>query len=524
MCCKVRLHILLIFATLLACSLKSWASTSYSFDTTVYLKKRYVDYGFFLSRRNNLEGQQFFINGAEFFLDKGDTASYLRCRIELSDLKRRAGDFNGAFDVLSEIEHDAIRSTDYMVQMKLLIKYGVMYGVFGQDSLSLSYLQKCLDIAKSKGRPKDLLQPHLSIAQQYISMNEYDFALKHLDSCYLLSPNTKRLHYVDCYYGHIYLSKGDTYKAKIYLRDLVKHFEKNKPAFIVLVYDYMGDLKNALNETDSAVYFWNQSIEAIDTLNAYKERKPRVLEKLAFTYSQHGQYKTALEYMSMSKRISDTLFTTQSKQNKELFEIKSKFKRTLSRKDIQIAAQQNLIEEQDKQSFRLQLIIGILILVSTIVFVFYRLRIKMRQMILEQEKKDEVLEIKTKELTVNTLQLIEKEKSINELLELVKEKAPELYVSIRNRTRQNDQKIWEDFHRRFTQTNTTFYDKLLKTHPSLTQNDLKHCALIKLKFDSKEMSHILGISVHSVHMSRSRIRKKMGMERAESLSNYLEKI
>ena len=515
-----------ILFTILACisSYRPTYATTSGYDTSAYHHEHWIDRGFQLSHRSNLEAQQYFLDGAHYFISKHDTASYLRSVIELSDIKRRAGDFNGAFDLLSEIEYEAFRSSDHMVQMKLLIKYGTMYGIFGQDSLSVSYLRKSLEIAKQKATAQQTIQPYLSLAQQYVQMNEYDIALKFLDSCYLISESNKRLHFIDAYYGHIHTQRGDLIKAKIYLRDIRDYFEQGKPAFIVLVYDYLADLKYALNETDSAVYYWHKSIESIDALQAYIERKPALLEKLAQIHEYRGEYKKALEYIKTSKRLSDALFTTQSTQNKELFEIKRKFKKTLSRQEEQITAQQKVISIQSKQSFRLRVILGVLIVVTLLIFLWYRIRAKMRLMILEQEKADAVLEFKNKELTSNTLQLIEKEKSINEILDQVKVEAPTLYSSIKNKTKSSDHKIWEDFHRRFIQTNSAFYDKLNKSHPKLTQNDLKHCALIKLKFDSKEMSQILGISLHSVHMSRSRIRKKLGLERSDSLSGYLEGI
>jgi len=61
-------------------------------------------------------------------------------------------------------------------------------------------------------------------------------------------------------------------------------------------------------------------------------------------------------------------------------------------------------------------------------------------------------------------------------------------------------------------------------HDSLTPTEEKHCELIKLKFDSKEMARLLNISVSSVHISRYRIRKKMRLERGDDLSNYIASI
>jgi DNA-binding CsgD family transcriptional regulator len=142
-------------------------------------------------------------------------------------------------------------------------------------------------------------------------------------------------------------------------------------------------------------------------------------------------------------------------------------------------------------------------------------------MLFNKKQNELIIKTRNKELTTNALQFIEKERTVNDLLKIIKDQLPDKYSAISKTYKQSNEKVWEDFHLRFTQTNNEFYKRLLELHPSLTPKDLKHCALIKLKFDSKEMSHMLGISLHSVHMARSRVRKKLNLKREESLSNYI---
>ena len=90
-----------------------------------------------------------------------------------------------------------------------------------------------------------------------------------------------------------------------------------------------------------------------------------------------------------------------------------------------------------------------------------------------------------------------------------------------NRYKKNNKKLWNDFNLRFAQVNNKFYERLSELHPDLTPTDLKLCALIKLNFNSKEISQILSISEHGVHTARSRVRKKLNLTRDESLSLYI---
>ena len=87
----------------------------------------------------------------------------------------------------------------------------------------------------------------------------------------------------------------------------------------------------------------------------------------------------------------------------------------------------------------------------------------------------------------------------------------------------NDQN-WEEFEARFISVNKGFYERLKAKYPKLTQGDLKLCALIKLNFSSKDMARLMGISVESVHTTRYRLRKKLGLNREDNLTEFITSI
>ncbi|MGD1893539.1 MAG: helix-turn-helix transcriptional regulator [Cyclobacteriaceae bacterium] len=83
---------------------------------------------------------------------------------------------------------------------------------------------------------------------------------------------------------------------------------------------------------------------------------------------------------------------------------------------------------------------------------------------------------------------------------------------------------WEEFELRFLSVNEGFYGRLQESFPGLSQHDHKICALIKLNFSSKDMARLLGISVESVHTTRYRLRKKLGLDRKINLEDFIAKI
>jgi len=85
----------------------------------------------------------------------------------------------------------------------------------------------------------------------------------------------------------------------------------------------------------------------------------------------------------------------------------------------------------------------------------------------------------------------------------------------------NTMNNWSIFDERFRVLHPEFYKKLTTVHPQLGPSELKLCALLKLNLRSKEIASITNTSHDSVKTARTRIRKKLGIETTENLTNYL---
>lgn len=69
-----------------------------------------------------------------------------------------------------------------------------------------------------------------------------------------------------------------------------------------------------------------------------------------------------------------------------------------------------------------------------------------------------------------------------------------------------------------------FFKQLKELQPSLSGNDLRWCAYLKVGLNSKEIAEILNIQPSSAYISRSRLRKKLGLKPEEDLYDYLNAI
>ena len=83
---------------------------------------------------------------------------------------------------------------------------------------------------------------------------------------------------------------------------------------------------------------------------------------------------------------------------------------------------------------------------------------------------------------------------------------------------------WEEFQLRFEHVHPDFYQKLEHRFPDLSSGEKKLCALLYLNLSTKEISSITNREAASIDVSRSRLRKKLGLTRDSNLVRFLAEL
>jgi DNA-binding CsgD family transcriptional regulator len=145
---------------------------------------------------------------------------------------------------------------------------------------------------------------------------------------------------------------------------------------------------------------------------------------------------------------------------------------------------------------------------------------------IRNEQLSQDVDTKNKELAVSTMSLIKK----NELLSLIKEdlkntseeSTNSIKSVIKNITKNiSEEDSWTVFKEAFDNADKDFLKKVKLAHPSLTPNDLRLCAYLRLNLSSKEVAPLINISVRSVEIKRYRLRKKMELPHEQGLVEYI---
>ncbi|MBO3698128.1 response regulator [Roseivirga sp. E12] len=150
----------------------------------------------------------------------------------------------------------------------------------------------------------------------------------------------------------------------------------------------------------------------------------------------------------------------------------------------------------------------------------------------EKELLKENLDLKSRELSSATLIDYQKNQLLIELVDKVKhiDKLTQYAYSkdIRQITRQIDGyinlgKSWAGFQLHFNQVHPNFFDKLNENW-SLTNNESRICAYIKIGLENKEIAALTNVESASVRRALSRLKRKLGLKQEDNLREFINNI
>lgn len=196
------------------------------------------------------------------------------------------------------------------------------------------------------------------------------------------------------------------------------------------------------------------------------------------------------------------------------------------------------LQSVKKQQRLQQIIFGVISIMILIIVVFIFLYQKKKKTIKEQKLQQErqemafQLEIKTKELlseSIKNLSIQNTKKSIYEDLVAIVNELPKTHSQkfeslMRTLKVNNEQQFIDEFDSRFVGVYESFYQKIIEMAPTLTTNEIRLCAMMRINLTSKEIAVLTNRTYGTIENIRSDIRKKLNVPNAINLQDFILKL
>lgn len=422
-----------------------------------------------------------------------------------------------------------------------LMNIGLIYADRTDDDLALEYYFEALKLFEKVNANNRSATTYVKLATVFIRQGNFSAAYDFLRRAEYIHETDEFLYGMSEIlnrYGLLKIETGEYDSATFYLNrslEVSKEIQDNDG--ITRNYIHLADVQLESNNINKAERLLKEGLLGARKVQSHKWLK-EVYDRLQQIARKKGNLEEAILYYDQYVQQRDSIFNEQTLNNISRLESElatAEQKRQLIAKENEI-----VILEQESEIQHIRILILFTLMTAVVIFAF--LIVRNRQLTArrkEEKAKKEAseakkeLEFKNRELVSYTVNFVQKNQLFEELMnsvsEIKKSSSEENKKGLNGMERAIKRHIqidkdWEDFKMRFENLHTGFFDKILARESSLTGNDLKLCALVKMNFSIKEISDMMGISTESVKTARYRLKKKLNLPGDQSINDFLNTI
>lgn len=496
------------------------------------LHKLSKSYYSFLSYPNAIQAEK---QALDLYKTLGQKNKQLMCMENLGIYYSDITDFEKSFVYLFDGLKLVNKKESPIIYNSLLFNLATTYIEAGNNKQGLFYLKKCLKFYRKDRDHYKLAAVYSNIGAAYMGLEDLKNSTTSFQKALQLGIKYKFPSIIGSAYinlGNVYYETHENQKALTTYQLAIYFFEKGKDerglshtkVSMANVYKNMGDYPTAL-----ALY--NEYIPYFKEKNDLNELVP-ALKQISDLYEKMGQTQQSYSYFREYTKMKDNLSKEDVLNKMAILKIKFDNDKIEKANTTRI----ELLEKKRKINLlQLYILIGITIVISLVVFIFYTKnkyqKILLKSTLTEKTYLQEELKYRFSELEFFALHIVQKNNLLTELKndfkalkgkESTSSDINSIVLKINNTIKKN--KDLELFSKRVDEVNASFYKILESKFPDLTNNEKKLCTLIKLNLTCKEIAVLNDVSEGAITMARYRLRKKLEIEHDENLNEYLQNV
>jgi DNA-binding CsgD family transcriptional regulator/tetratricopeptide (TPR) repeat protein len=331
--------------------------------------------------------------------------------------------------------------------------------------------------------------------------------------------------------AYAYRIKHDLPKALEYAQKAYNNFNKiGLYQYAINVAINLSGTYIALNQYDKALEVNKEAFLLSSEEENYNLYMRLYLNK-SHIYQMMEDYKNAFEAMRKARNMQSKFY--EDRIQLQINEMSAKYDLQIKELQIKEIETSNKVANQQKKYLTIILIITVLTFLIALITINLKRRNRIQKEKLTEQQNLQLkltLETKEKELTYKNRELtkaISNSIAMNETLKSIKSvlnpNENRNAIDVIN-SNLNNNLNWEKFKISFNEIYPQFLNHLTEKYPSLTQNEKRLCAFLRMGMRTSEIANLINISETSVSKNRNRLRKKLGLKSGFDISLFLKEM
>jgi tetratricopeptide (TPR) repeat protein len=482
-------------------------------------------------------------------LNKDDVATAGRCLQQMGQICYNQGHYAQALDFYLHADKLLTGQPNKDLLAANTGQMGVLYYYNKQLEKSKLMYEKALGIYKQTRNLKGQAEILGSIGHLYEKRGLYDSAFFYQ---YAALNNYTKANYKQGA-AKIYENLGSIYEDKArydsaytcFEHSLKLYQEEQNEVASIEVINNLGDVLRKTGKYQASIEQTRKALALANKLgNTY--RLAACTKDLGQAYQLMGRMDSAYHYAELSRRYSLEVYSKDGANQTAFLQVLY----DMDKKSNEIAFLNN-----NRKTNRIITGAGIivtLLIITLSIAIYSRQRLKIKEQHaqaqqtahkhdliqlelknrqLEDERLKEQLEVKSRELSTHTLNLIKNNQFLEHirstLQAMVKEdkrdqKKQMQQIILQINESFNHEQHWREFTTAFEQVHRSFFESLKQHSNELTSADMRLIALLRINLDSADIATLLGISTDSLRVSRYRLRKKLNIPQGDNLTAFIQ--
>ena len=454
------------------------------------------------------------VNVAYDFFMKGDDAQRkalaLFCKGGIYEELNKPDD---ALNYYLEAVNVSDNIEDYRLRHLINVRIAILYAHRRLYDYAIEYCEMANQYALSSGDTYYMTNSYNNLGRVYSVQKRYQETIKFYDKAIELGKKYNEVNALEAAFQEkagicILLKKYDDALS------LLKQIEPSRMESST--YQVLGHLYSKTDQIDSAYYYLNKAIKQGDI---YVQRSAyQVLFNLS---KKQKDYEKNAEYSVKLWKINDSI--NKIDRNKALIEMQEKYDEQRVRDEL---TTQMLLQKQRTWTI---VGIGMAVLITTALFVAYRIRLRNKERITRLAEAEDRIDTLSRMLEEAQKVTSEEEKDQAFFKRILLQQLGVIRLVANTPTAQNQALlrrlaeigndeapaeeliVWSDLYPIINRLFDNFHTRLMQRFGSvLTDKEVQTCCLVCAGFSTKEIAVITRQAISTVYVRKSSVRQKMG--------------